>query len=117
MATMEAAFAGGYGGVFGFEEIAAGTSGNQLNFILGSGGIVSALAGSNNYQEGGSKDTPPYRGKENPSFDGTGPSSPSPTQTVFPTLFSVATSNSRFEIGLNALGGATSFDLDFHLSA
>lgn len=114
MATMSAAFAGGFGGVYGFEEHPASTTGTQLDFTTGSAGTVSVIAGPNHYTEGGTNES--YRGKQSGLFDGTGPSplgtsggNPNP----IPNLFSIGTSGSKIEVGLNILQGTTSFDLDF----
>ncbi len=110
IATMGTAFSGGFGGVYGFEDVASGTTGTQLDFVTGSAGTVSVVAGANHYTEGGSADN--YRGKETGLFDGTGPS-PVETGKPVPALFDVGTSSSKIEVGVNILQGTTSFDLDF----
>jgi hypothetical protein len=112
MATMAAAFSGGFGGVYGFDDVGTGSSGTQLDFTTGSAGTVSVTGGPNHYTEGGSNES--YRGKETGLFDGTGPSPVGNGGTSpVPADFSVGTSGSKVEIGVNILQGTTSFDLDF----
>jgi hypothetical protein len=115
IATMGAAFTGGFGGVYGFEDVASGSTGTQLNFITASAGTVSVTGGTNHYVEGGSNEN--YRGKETGLFDGTGPSPLGNLGTnPVPAAFDVGTSSSKVEIGVNILQGTTSFDLNFDIT-
>lgn len=112
-ATMSAAFAGGYGGVYGFDAD-AGSHGDysEVVFQTGSSGNVSVVPGPNNYAEGGNPDG--YKGKEGANFDGTGPSPIAPDTSN--RLFNIGTSSSKRYVGDSFLGGSTSFDLDFDIA-
>ena len=111
MATMSAAFSGGYGGVFGMDT--ADQQGDYNEIILQTGlRNVSITPGPNNYAEGGNSQG--YKGKEGTNFDGTGPS---PTVDADPPrALNIGTSGSKAYIGDSFLGGATSFHLDFDIA-
>lgn len=114
IATMETAYAGGYGGVFDFDADAA-EFGTYTEVVLQTGTTdVDFVPGLNNYPEGGCSTG--YKGKEcSANFDGTGPS---PIDVKDPPLvpplpFSIGTSSSKEYIGASFLGGQTVFELDF----
>lgn len=111
IATMQAAFDGGIGGVYGFDTPAE-NHGNYGEIVLqtATAGTVTIVPGANNYPEGGCDSG--YKGKEcGPNFDGMGPS----PNAIAPdtNLFNIGTSSSKEFIGDSFLGGSTSFDLVF----